>query len=149
MMTNSQVKDIIVQNLGDDRIFSIQAFLTRLIDRQVHGDGIEQYRIKDKVSGNWVKDLNDFIAKIDADSLHPDYFYYSDKMVGDRTHPMAVNLANFEVQLNEHSNEDSIYTQMFGGKGGIKNILLLINYLSDVDPDLPLKIIEIRLLSKK
>lgn len=148
MMTNSQVKDVIVANLGDDRIFSIQAFLTRLIERKVYGDGIEQYRIKDKVSGAWVTDLNDFIAKIDAASLKPDYFYYSDKMEGDRVHPIAVNLANFEVYLDEHSDEDNIYTQMFG-KSPVKNILLLINYLSDADPVLPLKVFEIKLLAQK
>ena len=149
MMTNSEIKDIIGSNLVDKRIYSIQAFITRLIERKVHGDGIAQYRIKDTKTDTFVSSLDDFIAKLDANSLHPDYFYYSDKMEGDRTHPMAVNLANFEVQLNEHSDEDNIYTQMFGGKGGIKNILLLINYLSDGDLDLPLKIIEIRLLSKK
>ena len=148
MMTNSQVKDVIVANLGDDRIFSIQAFLTRLIERKVHGDGIAQYRIKDTKTDTFVSSLDDFIAKLDANSLHPDYFYYSDKMEGDRTHPMAVNLANFEVQLNEHSDEDNIYTQMFG-KSPVKNILLLINYLSDADSVLPLKIFEIKLLAQK
>lgn len=149
MMTNSEIKDIIASNMADKRIYAIQAFLTRLIERKVYGDGIEQYRIKDTKSNSFVTSLSDFVTKLDADSLHPDYFYYSDKMEGDRTHPIAVNLANFEVQLNEHSDEDGIYTQVYGGKGSVKNILLLINYLSDGDLDLPLKIIEIRLIAKK
>lgn len=148
MLTNSQVKDVIVANLGDDRIFSIQAFLTRLIERKVFGDGIEQYRVKDKVTNSWVTNLDDFIAKLDANSLKPDYFYYSEKMGGDRVHPTAVNLTNFEVYFNEHSDEDNIYTQMFG-KSSMKNILLLINYLSDADTTLPLKVFEIKLISQK
>lgn len=142
------MKDIIAQNLGDDRIFSIQSFITRLIERKVHGSGIDQYRVKDKVSGAWVTDLDDFIAKLDADSLKSDYFYYADKMEGDRVHPTAVNLSNFEVYLTEHSDEDNIYSQMFG-KSPVKNILLLVNYLSDADPVLPMKVFEIKLLSQK
>ena len=74
MLTNSQVKDIITQNLNDDRIFSIQAFITRLLERKVYGDGIEQYRVKDKVTNTMVTSLSDFIDKLDANSLRPDYF---------------------------------------------------------------------------
>lgn len=144
MLSSADFKDIITANLNDDRIFSIQAFLTRLIERKTFGDGIEQYRIKDKVTDSWVTSLEDFIAKLDANSLKPDYFYYSDKMTGDRVHPTAVNLSNFDIYLNEYSNEDSIYFSMFGK--GMKHILLLINYVSDADPDLPLKIFEIRLI---
>ena len=146
MLTNTQFKDIIVQNLNEDRIFAIQAFITRLVERKVFGDGIERYRIKDKITGTMVTSLDDFITKLDADSLRPDYFYYSDKMGGDRIHPTAVNLSNFEVHLDEHSFEDAVYFSMFGK--GNKNILILINYLSDADTSLPLKIFEIRLIKQ-
>lgn len=146
MLTNAQFKDVIAQNLTDDRIFSIQAFITRLIERKVYGDGIERYRIKDKVTNTLVTSLDDFIAKLDANSMRPDYYYYADKMEGDRVHPTAINLSNFEVHLDEHSPEDGIYFSMFGK--GSKNILILVNYLSDADPVLPLKIFEIRLLKQ-
>ena len=146
MLTNSQIKDIITQNLNDGRIFSIQAFITRLLERKVYGDGIEQYRVKDKVTNTMVTSLSDFIAKLDANSLRPDYYYYADKMEGDRVHPTAVNLSNFEVTLDEHAPEDSIYFSMFGK--GSKNILILMNYLSDADSVLPMKIFEIRLLKQ-
>ena len=147
MMTNSQVKDVIVQNLGDDRIFSIQAFIARLVERKVYGDGIERYRIKDKVTNTEVTSLDDFIAKLDINSLRPDYFYYADKMGGDRVHPTVINLSNFVVTLDEHSQEDNIYFTMFGK--GDKNILLLMNYLSDADAVLPMKVFEIRLINTK
>lgn len=147
MLTNTQMKDVVVANLGDLRIYAIQAFLSRLIERKVHSAGIDQYRIKDKVTNTMVTSLDDFIDKMDADSLYPDYFYYSEKMTGDRTHPTAINLSNFEVTLNKHSQEDAIYFEMFGGDS--KNILILLNYLSDGDLDLPLKIFEIRLMPKK
>jgi len=147
MMTNADVKDIISQNLADPRIFSIQCFLTRLIERKTYGDGILQYRIKDKVTDTYISSLDDFIAKLDTNSLVPDYFYYSDKMSGDRIHPTAVNLSNFIVTLDEHSQEDAVYFGMFGRED--KNILLLLNYLSDGDLVLPLKIFEIRLIGQK
>ena len=147
MLTNAQMKDVVAQNLADIRIFAIQAFLTRLIARKTHGSGIAQYRIHDKVTDTDVTSLDDFIAKLDATSLVADYFYYSDGMTGDRTHPIAVNLSNFEVTLDKNSAEDSIYFSMFGGEA--KNILLLLNYLSDDDTDLPLKAFEIRIIAQK
>lgn len=147
MLTNTQIKNIIAQNLTDDRIFSIQAFITRLIERKVYGDGIERYRIKDKVTNTVVTSLDDFITKLDVNSIYPDYFYYSSKMEGDRVHPTVVNLSNFVVTFNEHSQEDDIYLTMFGK--GDKNILLLINYLSDSDTVLPMKVFEIRLINIK
>lgn len=147
MLTNADVKDIIAQNLTDVRIFAIQSFLTRLIERKKHGSGILQYRIKDKVTNQFVTSLDDFIAKLDINSLVPDYFYYSEKMGGDRTHPIAINLSNFTVVLDSHSPEDAIYFDMFGRED--KNILLLLNYLSDGDTVLPLKIYEIRLIGQK
>lgn len=147
MLTNIQLKDVVAQNLADLRIYAIQAFLTRLIARKTHGSGIEQYRIHDKVTNTAVTSLDDFITKLDPASLVADYFYYSDGMTGDRTHPTAVNLSNFEVKLDKNSPEDSVYFSMFGAEA--KNILLLLNYLSDGDLDLPLKVFEIRLIGQK
>lgn len=152
MLTKSDFKGMIAQNLADPRLYAIQSFLVRLIERRTFGDGIEQYRITDKKTNAPVTSLDDFIAKLDADSLFADYFYYSDKMQGDRTHPTAVNLSNFVVNLDEHSQEDSLYYGMFGRDtkhNDDKNILILMNYLSDGDLDLPLKIYEIRLIAPK
>lgn len=144
MLTNAEMRDIVVQNLYDIRIFSIQAFLTRLIKRKIHGNGIEEYRIYDKVTNTNVTSLNDFITKISAKSLHADYFYYSGSMSGDCIHPFAICLSNFTITIDRNSDEDSIYFNMFGSE--IKNILLLLNYLSDGDTIIPLKIYEIRLI---
>jgi len=146
MLTNTQMRDAIAVNLNDPRMFAIQAFLTRLIERKTHGDGISRYRIRDKNTNTDVVSLNDFITKISPTSLIADYFYYSDRMLGERTHPVAVNLTNFVVNTTKNSDEDSIYFNMFGGDG--TDILLLLNYLSDNDVDLPLKIYEIRLIGK-
>lgn len=145
MMTNSHIKNIIIQNLTDNRIFAIQAFIARLLERKVYGDGISRYRVKDKITNSDVTNLTDFINKIDTNSLHPDYFYYSGKMEGDRIHPMSVKLSNFLVTIDEHSQEDDIYFSLFGK--GNKNILFLINYLSDGDIVLPMKIFEVRLIN--
>ena len=145
-MTPANLVSAIQANLTDDRMYGVQLFIEKLLKRTIYGDGIEQYRVKDKVTNTMVTNLADFIAKLDANSLRPDYYYYSDKMEGDRVHPTAVNLSNFEVTLDEHAPEDSIYFSMFGK--GSKNILILMNYLSDADPVLPMKIFEIRLLKQ-
>lgn len=147
MLSNVDMKDFVIKNLNDIRIFAIQAFITRLIERKKHGDGVKQYRIHDKITNTDVISLDDFIAKIDPVSIVADYFYYANGMSGDRTHPFAVNLSNFNITLDKNSEEDGIYFNMFGGDA--KNILLLMNYLADGDIDLPLKIFDIRLIGQK
>ena len=144
MLTPADFKTIITSNLNDDRIFAIQAFLTRLIARTQFGDGINQHRLKDTVTGNYVTSLADFITKLDATNIKPDFYYYAGDMAGDRNHPIAVTLSNFEIELNEHSNEDNIYLAHYGKEA--RHIMLLINYLADGDTILPLKIYDVRLI---
>jgi hypothetical protein len=45
MLTNAQLKAVLVANLTDDRIFAIQMFLTKLILRKVAPFGVSPYRI--------------------------------------------------------------------------------------------------------
>lgn len=148
MLTPLDFKNIITNNLTDQRIFSIQAFITRLIDRKTFGGGVEQYRIYDKTTATYVTSLADFITKLDVNSIIPDYFYNADKMTGDRIHPIAINLTNFVIRLNINSDEDNYYHSVYGaGALDNKSILLLANYISDGDLVLPIKLYEIRLIT--
>lgn len=143
MLTNASIKTIIQNNLNDDRIFSIQSFITRLIERKTFGDGIEQYRIKNINTDTYITTLADFISNIDVTKLNAQYYYNSEKMGGDRVHPFMAYIGNYEVELNKHSEEDSIYFSMFGGNN---KIMFLLTYISDGDTVLPIKIIEIKLV---
>lgn len=147
MSTNSATfKSIIEQNLSDPRIFAIQSFLSRLIERKKYDDDIPRYRIFDVVTESFVTSLDDFILKLNAQHIFANYYYYSAAMTGDRCHPISVALSNFVIKLDSNSDEDNIYTEMFGKPSD--RIMFLLNYLSDSDTVLPLKIFEIKLINK-
>lgn len=142
MITNTSLKSIIVNNLNDIRITSIALFLQELIERK---DPIEEqyrYRVYDNVAKRYITSVDDFKNSIDPDSLKLAYFYNSDKMTGDRVHPLIANVGNFSIKLEKFIPEDNKYFEFFGP---VTRISFLINYLSDGDADLPLKIFEVRL----
>lgn len=145
MLTPANVKTIITANFSDDRIFSIQSFISRLIERKRFSDGINQYRIKNINDGTYVTTLADFITKIDDTKLFAEYQYNSAAMSGDRTHPFVATIGNLEIELNKHSAEDEIYFTMFGQEA--KKIMFILNYTSDADTVLPIKILEVKLIS--
>lgn len=144
MLTNADLKTILTENFADVRCTSILLFIRDLLERKKHGGGIEQYRVTNTKTGQVVTSVDDFIAGLDTDSLNMAYYRFAEKMGGDRIHPFCVIPENFEVTFNTNSDEDSNYTVSYGFKAS--KIMFLINYLSDADPGLPLKVFEIRLV---
>lgn len=144
MMNTTQMKAVLTANMSDIRILSIQLYLTELIEREKHGDGMEQYRIVNTNTGDRVTSLTDLVNQIDPDKLHMAHYAHTDRMAGDRTNPTVVILNNFKVELSAHSKEDSMYTSIYGA--GDKRIMFLVNYISDGDEVLPLKIFSVRLV---
>lgn len=144
LITNAQLKDVLDANFADIRCTSILIFLRDLLERKKHGAGIEQYRVKNLTTGNWITSLEDFASLIDADKLKMSYWRAAEKMGGDRIHPFAVMIDNFEVMLDKNSDEDANFIITYGSTPN--RIMFLMNYLSDTDPALPLKIYEIKLV---
>lgn len=142
MLTKAELKSIITNNFNDVRISSIVLFINELIEREKYGGGINQYRIFDTKTNSFITSLNQFITAIDENSLSMRYLYGSEKMTGDRMHPMVATIGNFVVQLNEYSEEDQEYFKTYGKATKIN---FLLNYLADGDTVLPLKIFEVRL----
>lgn len=143
MITNSEIKSIIINNFNDIRISSIHFFIDFLIKRNNHGGNISQYRIKNILTDNYVTSLADFVSAINDRYIIADYYHGSEKMGGDRTHPFLVILTNFKVELNTNCEEDSKYITSFGKQAN--SIMFLINYIADGDSVLPLKIFEVKL----
>ena len=149
MLTKAQLKTVLVNNLQDNRLFAIQAYLEALIERRTYGGGINQYRIKDNMTSSYITSLSDFISKLDANSLFCSYDYNCRMLDVDKTSPFILSPGNYIVELNPNSREDSLYTSKFGeglGQTYRYNIFFYINYLGDADPTLPLKIIHVRLV---
>lgn len=142
MLTNAALVTLLNTNLNDDRSLSIQMYFTRLIDRKVFGNGINQYRIKNTVNNTYITTLAGFIAAISPIYIKPDYYYYATQTtIGDTIHPAIVLLTNLVVELSNYSDEDDIYTTNVGY--GNKTIGLILSYMNESEP---LKITDIKLL---
>lgn len=142
MLTNAAIVTLLETNFNDDRLLSIQMYFTRLIERKVFGSGINQYRIKNTVTGTYITNLTEFIAAIDPLYIKPDYYYYATQTaIGDTIHPAIIVLTNLVVELSPYSDEDDIYTTNVGFED--KHIGLLLSYMNESEP---LKITDIKLL---
>lgn len=143
MITNAQIKAIILQNLDDIRISSISLFLLKLISRKQFGGGINQYRLKNLNTGNYITSIEEFKVALDALMLTPDYNYNIRPNVGELIHPFTVTIDNVAIELDKNSYEDEVYLSLFSAD--VQKLVFHLNYMNDGDTILPLKIIEVRL----
>lgn len=143
MLSNSDIKTIVTNNLNDNRIFSIQLFISSLIERKRFGSGINQYRIKNTNDNSYITSLAEFIANIDDTKIKSSYYFGSEKMGGDRVHPFIISINNYIVEIDKNCEEDSMYFNMFGENN---RVAFLLSYISDGDTVLPIKIIEVKLI---
>ena len=143
MLTNAIAKTTLIDNLNDIRISAITLFLERLIERKVHGGGINQYRIKNKLTDTYITSLADFILAIDETELTYDFNYSGDKAEADRLRSLIIIPNNFIIELDSHTDEDDLYFSRYGKS--VNRIMFLLNYMNDGDTVLPLKVFDIRL----
>ena len=149
MLTKDQMKQIIVDNFNDLRITSIQCYVQSLLERKsvTVNDSITKYRMKNIATGNDITSIDEFLAAITPDSITFGYHLYSEGMSGDRVHPLHVGLNNISVTLDPYSPDDTLWSEMVGRMVDGR-ISFYMNYLTDMDPVLPLKIFEVRIHSK-
>lgn len=143
MLTNAIAKTTLIDNLNDIRISAITLFLERLIERKIHGGGINQYRIKNKLTDTYITSLADFISAIDEAELTYDFNYSGDKAEADRLRSLIIIPNNFIIELDSHTDEDDLYFSHYGKS--VNRIMFLLNYMNDGDTVLPLKVFDIRL----
>lgn len=144
LITNTQLKSVLDANFADMRSTAILLFVRDLLERKQHGGGIAQYRVTNNLTNTKITTVDEFIAAIDTASLKMNYYRSAEKMGGDRIHPFTAVVDNLDVEINDFSDEDSVYSTSYGK--GNKKVMFLINYLSDADGALPLKIFEIKLV---
>lgn len=146
MLTNAQIKTILIDNLNDLRINGAALFINNLISRENYGGGIEQYRIYNTNTNAYVESLADFINGIDENTLVQNWSINTGLKELDKTQPTVITLSNFEVSLEKTTDEDYSFTEMYGVS--TKKIVIVLNYLSDGDTILPLKIVRVKLVQQ-
>jgi hypothetical protein len=145
LLTQTQLKSILLDNFNDIRIAAISFYMNRLISRVTFGGGIEQYRIYNTVTDSYITDLPSFLNAIDEAHIHANYAYSTEEHSVEKTHPIQVTLTNLIVKLDNHATDDSYYHSLVGYNTAGNKLTFTINYLSDGDDVLPLKIINIKL----
>lgn len=148
MITKAQMKQVISDNLEDIRIVSIQLFLEKLLVRTKFVTGTSQYRLTKKSDGTPITTIAEFEAAIDANSLIMRPMMNTEKMSGDRVRPFEVIIDNIVVTLDTTLYpEDEFWTRLFGNNSN--RILFVVNYVSDADAVLPLKLLDMKLINEK
>ena len=139
MITNARIKQLLELNLRDERMTASALFIHTLIERKVHGGGIERYRIKNKTTGQWVTSVEQFIAEIDETQIKLAYPFEGEKLQGDRVTGFLVDLSNFEVQWHYEAKSDRPFLTFFD-VGTQRYFQFYLIYMNDGDEIIPLKI---------
>ena len=135
---------ILYKNFQDVRISAIQLYIQRLLRRNRVSAGVNEYRVKNIITGEYVTSMNEFETLMSTQDLTMSYHFNSDRMSGDRTHPVLVVLDNLQVELNPNSPEDELFINNYGRL--VNRIAFSLNYLSDGDEEIPVKIFEVKLV---
>lgn len=147
MITQERVKELLQLNLRDERMTASVLFIKGLIARKKHGAGIEQYRILNKTTGQWITTVDQFIDQLQADKLFLAYPYEGEKLQGDRVTGFLVTLDNYEIVWNNVARSDDLFSGIFD-LGSQKYFQFYLIYMNDGDLDLPLKISYTKLVSQ-
>jgi len=146
MLTNAQLKQLIIDNLNSAFSFPVTFLLHQLITRTppITSDLNLNYRVK-SVSGSTttnITSINDFINALDENqfALSLSTSTYNDNIIGIR-----ILLKNIYCYLYEDLPSDSSLTNTFGV--GKFNIAIHMAYMRDADTVFPLKISNITLHS--
>lgn len=148
MQTRAQVTTNLKDNLADERMHGICLFIDSLIKRNNPEIGVPVYRVKNKVTGNPITSVADFIAAISPDHLAQSYPFQGDRNSTERVTGYIVIPTNMIVEFNINSKEDLFYCDQynfFADFGRLYNFSFHMAYLNDADPSLAVKVTSVRL----
>ena len=148
MQTKAQVAANLKDNLADKRMHGICLFIDSLIERNNPEIGIPVYRIKNKITGNPITSVADFISAISGDHLTQSYPFQGERNNTDRVTGYIVTLTNMVLEFDINSQEDLFYSNhynFFADFGRLYNFSFHMAYLNDADPTLAVKTTSVRL----
>jgi len=138
MLTNAQLKQLIIDNINSPISFPVTYLLHKIITRTppITTDPNLNYRVK-AVSGSTtinITNINDFVNNLDENQflLSISTSTYNDDIIGIR-----VLFKNIFCTLSDYLPSDSELTNLFGV--GKFNIAVHMAYMRDADYTLPLK----------
>lgn len=146
-MNNAEIVSTIQANLSDKRMYGIQLFIERLLTRTHYGNGIEQYRVRNKTTNALITNLAGLSAAIAADKITASFPYNGEGMSSDRVVGFDVTLSNLQVEFSPHADDDAFFSQYYSfDKGQKYGFMFHIAYMNDGDETVPLKVYYVRLV---
>ena len=149
MQTNAQIVASLKQSLADIRSFAISLFIKEMLERKNPKTGIAKYRIKNKTTGVDVTTVDAFIAAITDAEVEVKYPFGSIAHQTDRITGFNVIVNNLEARFTIKSEDDFINGEFIGAfveDNAPVRFQFHMAYLNDGDTDLPLKVINVRLV---
>ena len=140
MLINSDIVQILKDNLADERMFAHALMISQLASRDDAEDTIEIKRIFDTKTNAFVDDLAGYLLALDSDELRLEYPWIGEKVGGDRCTGFYVTPTNLEVVFNEWSRYDVFFSDLGYDLNRRWNIMFYVVYMNDADPNMTLKI---------
>ena len=146
MITPARLKELLTLNLRDERMTSAALFIQNLIARDRYGSGIEQYRIKNLLTGEWVTSLEQFILQLDESKIRLEYPYEGERLQTGRVTGFVIRLDQYEVQWGVRTFSDQRFSNFFDFETQ-RHFQFMMAYMNDGDEALPVKISFVKLIS--
>lgn len=144
MLTEAQVKAIILDNLADLRLQAINLFINKLIKRETDEVSIPIYRLKNTNTNTDITSLAEFYSAIDENNLVMNYNFNQKIDPDSYIHGFIVVLKNIKVSFDRSSQNDIGWIEHYGAQ--VNNLCFSLRYMNDADPILPLKITDVWLV---
>ncbi|MDD2819439.1 MAG: hypothetical protein PHN51_11685 [Candidatus Nanopelagicales bacterium] len=144
MLTKPQVAAIIAANFADNRIFATPLFVSKLLERSVHGGGIDRYRMTNTLTGQPITTEAEFLAAVNACDFTLNYPFDSEPMSTDRVTGFYVTVKNISIKFHQYSEEDAFFGRFldFGRHPDHRyGVQFYLGYMNDGDEVLPIKVI--------
>lgn len=151
MQTASQVVDNIKLNMADPRMQGICLFVQEVLERKNFISPIKRYRVVDQASGNSITSVTEFIAALRGDAVTMSYPFKGARFDTDRITGYNVRVENLHVVFDPYAEDDAMFDELYGFShraGTVFKFQLYMAYLNDADPDMEVKICNIRLVSE-
>jgi len=136
----SYIKSFVLNPMG----YPIYLFLNELIKRNSYTQSSTLYRITNNVTNNPVVSVEDFLDSLSSTSAIA-RFNFNASFDASIPRSLHVTASNLIVKLDSTNSDDQIWLEKYGSKATY--VRFYMNYLTDLDSAIPLKVCDIRLVS--
>lgn len=144
MLTEAEVKTILLDNLAHMKAQAINLFIKKLLKRDTLNSSIDIHRVKNTVTNTNITTMDEFYAAIDENHLVQNYNFNQSIDPDCFIHGFVVILKNIVVTLDKNSPDDIGWISKYGPD--VTNLCFSLRYLNDGDEVIPLRITDVWLV---